>query len=856
MAEVDDGYDDYYANRLWQMLPGIYRSLDSETAGVAGPLQEMVNRIATQVAVVRRSIDRLWADQSIETCDDWVIPYIGDLLGTNLVRGDPRGQRLDVANTIHYRRSKGTLAVLEEIARDVTGWDAHVVEGFRRLSRTRHNLDPAVGVGPLQAALPAPCPQPQGTGTPADPSGLLRHEQLVGLLSGTPAGGFADLRSLHAATLADSPFDEFFHTADMRMGQGAVGRYGIQKLLVFLWRLQSFTVNGGTPVGVSACQGDNQYVFDPTGRRVPLFLLPLQPEPDDDLTTWVPEPEWDVPGPLSSSLLQAMADSGGGPPPHAPYPGTTDVPSPLPAFYSAQSGAPLEPLPIEVIWPELGQFRCPGAPGNPLMVTYQYGFPAAIGAGPYDRTVVSDPPMTIEPETVVAGGTGLDQALTASKGAGTVTVSHSLTYSLVANVGSTAAPITSMLVRAGAEVRPVVRLPAPSATTDPPVSWLFTGGGEDACLTLDGLFVSGGDIVLRGAFETVRLTGCTMDPGTLTEAGDGFATSVDDRPLTPVRIWIEADPGAAAGSPGGIGQLTIDHCVLGPIRTRNGGAVDKLTICDSTIQGAAPAANGPSMLSTADVYDPALLVTALASGDPASQALLSRLPAAAQRAVQSFKGRVPSPAALSRIVAGLQALITGPSIYSPTPFVGVSLSPELSTQLAQRLGTDQAAINLALLQAIYPVPLGVAALALSQGTVNLERVTVMGSTFVHRLQASDTILNGFTVAEDTQDGCIRFSAVTKGSFVPRQFSTVTIATDAPLFTSASYGDPGYGQLLETADQAIVGGTNDVTITSGASSGSEMGAYSEQLAPINEQGLLIKYGEYMPLGLTPVVIHVT
>ena len=153
MPEFVDNYDTYYADRLWQLIPGVYRARDSDDPAVRGPLQELVNRVGAQVAVVRRSIDRLWADQSIETSDDWVIPYIGDLLDTNLVNGlDARGQRLDVAKTIHYRRRKGTVAVLEEIARDVTGWDAHIVEGFRRLSRTRHNLDPAVGA--LNAALP------------------------------------------------------------------------------------------------------------------------------------------------------------------------------------------------------------------------------------------------------------------------------------------------------------------------------------------------------------------------------------------------------------------------------------------------------------------------------------------------------------------------------------------------------------------------------------------------------------------------------------------------------------------------------------------------------------------------------
>jgi hypothetical protein len=68
------------------MLPAIYPTLDSDAPDFApGPLQELVNRIGTQAAVLRRSIDRLWENQSIETCDDWVIPYIGDLLATRIV---------------------------------------------------------------------------------------------------------------------------------------------------------------------------------------------------------------------------------------------------------------------------------------------------------------------------------------------------------------------------------------------------------------------------------------------------------------------------------------------------------------------------------------------------------------------------------------------------------------------------------------------------------------------------------------------------------------------------------------------------------------------------------------------------
>src|SRR5436305_2335264 len=149
-----DHYEAYYADKLWNLLPAIYRALDTDTFEKDGPLREMVKRIGAQAAILRRSMDRMWEDQSIETCDDWVISYIADLLATNLVASlDARGQRLDVAKTIYYRRRKGTVAILEEIASDITGWEARVVEFFRRMGRTRHGLDPEIG-------LPAESPDP------------------------------------------------------------------------------------------------------------------------------------------------------------------------------------------------------------------------------------------------------------------------------------------------------------------------------------------------------------------------------------------------------------------------------------------------------------------------------------------------------------------------------------------------------------------------------------------------------------------------------------------------------------------------------------------------------------------------
>src|SRR5213592_1125137 len=116
---MPDNYENYYIEKLWQLLPSIYRTEDTDELDRHGPLRELVERIGAQAAIVRRSLDRMWEDQSIETCDDWVISYIADLLATNLVASlDARGQRLDVAKTIYYRRRKGTVAILEEIAAD------------------------------------------------------------------------------------------------------------------------------------------------------------------------------------------------------------------------------------------------------------------------------------------------------------------------------------------------------------------------------------------------------------------------------------------------------------------------------------------------------------------------------------------------------------------------------------------------------------------------------------------------------------------------------------------------------------------------------------------------------------------
>ncbi len=802
MPDFDDGYDDYYAQRLWALLPEVYRTDDTDTSGAAGPLQELLNRVGAQAAVVRRSLDRLWADQSIETCDDWVIPYIGDLLGTNLINGlDTRGQRLDVAKTIYYRRRKGTLAVLEELAHDVTGWPAQLVESFRRLARTRHGLDPMVGAAAF------------GNLSSAQVTALLRREGLVGALTRTPAGGLADLRNVHGATLTGSAFDEFCHSIDVRRGRGALGHFGIPKLLVFLWRLTSFPITAGSPVAVAGCPG--QFVFDPTGREIPLFL-PQPAHPDDHADNWTAASEWQVPGPITAGL-------------------------PTPFGY-AVTGAD-----IDTVWPELGRFTVSTANPERLTVDYQYAFSAAagtlyVGAGPYDRLAIDDPPEQTGPVTTVSGGTGLAAALAALPSKSTLVVDDSLTYTEVPPDLGTGTPITAMLLQAKNERRPVLR----PAAVEPP-EWVFTGS-DGAQLTLDGLLISGCDLVLRGTFDTVRITACTLDPGTLDHGAP--ASAVDGALLRPTTIWIERGADATSDE-AAIRQLLIDHSIVGPVRTRYGGAVEALTISDSIVQ-AIPTTVGPQY-SPADVYDPALLAASYKTTDPLAQKLLGALPTAAQIALDNYVSPAPVPQA---VVDGLNALVSGPSLWDAAGFAAVPLDPDLKGLVAQPPSpTVTPDVNRGLLDAAFPGALGPAAVAVSDAMVTLNRVTVLGRLAVHRLYASDSIITGFADVDDTQNGCVRFSAYVGGSRVPRQYESMTIGTHASLFTSTDYGDPGYAQLLEAVDQAVTGGTGS-SISAGSDGGSEMGAFCACLAPIKEQGLLTKYAEYMPLGLTPVVIHVT
>ena len=115
------------------------RGLPHRDAAQGGPLQALFAVLESQYGLVQDNVWQLYDDQFIETCAPWVIPYIGQLIGYNTVYTaalTSPDSRAEVANTIGYRRRKGTLVALEQITHDVSGRTTIGVEEFSRLVTT------------------------------------------------------------------------------------------------------------------------------------------------------------------------------------------------------------------------------------------------------------------------------------------------------------------------------------------------------------------------------------------------------------------------------------------------------------------------------------------------------------------------------------------------------------------------------------------------------------------------------------------------------------------------------------------------------------------------------------------------
>jgi hypothetical protein len=496
-----------------------------------GPLKSLLAVISEQVVALEENIEQLYDDHFIETCADWAVPYVADLVGYRAL--DPELQRrlasgrAEVANTIRFRRRKGTAAVLEELALGITGWDAAVVELFQRLATTQH----------------------------------LNHVRV-------DRPGTVDVRGGAEPELAGGAFDPHLRTADVRRTDGAA-RANIPNVGIFLWPVASRRLTGSPAVRVD----DNRFRFDPLGRDVQLYGAA---ERETDVTRLAGP--LDVPMPITRRALRRRLDELYGPGRSLSIQRGNDM---LEAEdveacdLSDHEGGWAHPDQERVaIDPVLGRIAFPEAVAEPVLVTYHYGSAADIGGGEYDRTPAAGVPGALEREVPRDRAT-VSEALDDLDGAGVVEITGSGVFEEAPVLE--VAEDTLLTVRAATGSRPLLRL-----TGD-----LVVGGGDSGEVTLDGLLLAGGRIVVPeevdgrpNRLQRLRLVHCTLVPGAAESVeveATGVTVEIERSIVGALRIAEGSQTSAAhsivdAGGPsevaleapggGASGPLELESCTV------------------------------------------------------------------------------------------------------------------------------------------------------------------------------------------------------------------------------------------------------------------------------------------------------
>ncbi len=330
-----------------------------------GPLQSLLMVIQEQLKVFAYDLNQLYDDQFIETCAQWVIPYIGDLIGYQSIKGiapSVDNPRSEVANTISFRRRKGTVLVMEQLARDATGWGAHAVEFFRVLGDTQY----------------------------------MNHVRSWNHYA-------PDLRRWQPGLYIDTGFDRTSHRVDVRRVGTSItreqGRYNIQNIGIFLWSMSAFSVTKGTPKAMAsnAAHAPLCYTFNALGMDAPLFHRAVSQGAD---ITEAAEP-FNVADRLRRRVLCADLQQGVG----ARYYGPQNSVAvwlkgrPLNSYEvrvcdlaakdSSWINLPQDDAYKATIDPETGRIALPASQASTadISVSYHYGFNAQMGGGEYERAV-------------------------------------------------------------------------------------------------------------------------------------------------------------------------------------------------------------------------------------------------------------------------------------------------------------------------------------------------------------------------------------------------------------------------------------------------------------------------------------
>jgi hypothetical protein len=764
---------------LYERLPEIYRIKDEEQSP-PGQLRSYLALVERVFGAIHENIESLYDDLFIETCDDWVIPYIGDLLGTSRLEGDPWTLRADVADTVALRRRKGTLASIERLTYNLTRWGVHCVE-LRENLVWNHHLNHQ---------------RPDAGGDP--PYGLSSVTRFTPI-----RGGTATLRDPAMLSLLGTPFDPFAHVADVSPPQpfGSV-RYNLPNLAIFLWRLEDYSVPISRPLfrGRQPVGGIQAVRFDahPLGEPVTLFnTYRFDPDAEPPVVTQVDE----TPGPIPRARLTGGSEAGN---PQKYLSIDTYDPATVTSIDISEVGLQLhlpEPQFAGEDWPRdqeawsiRGANLCAWEEGvrpsvgdrevivdpaigrivigvktqaeatalkDHLLLTYTYGAVGPVGAHPTSRPRAreeTDEAPVVEEVNFddPAKEKGLERALDNLNQRTRpldVEIEDSMIYELdIANVqgtiqedgGANLRLNKPLVIRAAEDQRPVVRLKKPLRFRP-----LNAGGARGLTLRLEGLYLTrdpsfpaNEPLISRAALERLEVVGCTLDPG-----GQKKLDGTSQGGRTPIRRSLVLREPYGFANPNDekafdqTPHVVVQRTIAGPLLIDGG---YHLYLTDSIIDAGKGVGD-----------DPQNSFAVTAATDPT-------------------KGWGP-----------------------PTEVNGVTVF----------------------------------------GRMRVETVNGRGGIWVHALEA----LNN-------QKGCIRFSYLSgQGDRLPQNLGCVR-GTDAELrFASEVFGEPEYGQLAHTSDFRIRerGPRDDA-----------MGAFGFLLEAHKWRNLQIRYREFMPVGVKPLLVPVT
>ena len=588
--------------KLYSLLPAIYRERD---ATLGEPLRALLRIIQGQADLLEDDIWRLWQNVFIETCDPWVVPYIGDLVANiplfdagrirqpdtaRTLFPDLRGPRLlpdvalrgraDVAKTIYYRRRKGTLPMLEELARDVTGWGAHAVEMFELLGWTQ-------------------C--------------VRNHLRMHSLR--TP-----DIRRVEPMDRLNGPFDTISHTVDVRHISPLEGWYNIKNIGFFLWRLNSYELENVAARPAPGAPGFG-YHFSPLGNPAPLFTRWRREGDEAGLAM-----ELHVPGPIRCAAFYEDLKRNMSLP--IPRPGFTDYyglfdvaagstlpPAPGSSLMVFRNGVPVPP--DDVITVDLATWTQPPgavvgvdvhrgrlafgtgfAPASAVDVFYHHGFSADMGGGPYRRRAwqvrrsLAELVVLVDQSGPPGSVTTLNGALLQWQAAGKPN-----TIIVIADNRNYAEPVSVepadgrwLVIEADDGARPHIKLTG---------ALEIVGDHPESAVTLSGLLIEGW-VHVTGSLGHLRLIHSTLVPGR--------ALTEDGLPATALPSLI-VEPGPGADPLNTRLRVEIAFSITGPLRLPDHAkglwVLDSIVdgVGDAAILGPAPGSSGPpAWLERATVF--------------------------------------------------------------------------------------------------------------------------------------------------------------------------------------------------------------------------------------------------------------